>query len=196
MTAYRPTRADALLTAEEFQRLPDDPQGGRMELVRGRVVREPPPKPVHGGLDASFAARLYQFVKQRRLGVVFTNVGFILGVDPDTVRGPDLSFVSKERIPPGGYTSGEYWRMAPDLAVEILSPSNTAAEIEEKVAEYLAAGGRLVWVVNPKRRTVRVYGSGGAVRTLTVGDVLEGEDVLPGFRLSVAKLFEALTLPR
>jgi Uma2 family endonuclease len=97
-----------------------------------------------------------------------------------------MAYVSRERMPPLGR---KYWRMAPDLAVEILSPSNSASDVQEKVLEYLAAGSRLVWIVDPARRTVTVYKSARDIRILGAGEALTGEEVLPGFRLPLAALF-------
>lgn len=171
------------LTADQFAALPDE-SADRLELVRGRVVREPPPAPEHGAVTARLAVRLGGFAERAGLGIVITEAGFVLATDPDTVRAPDLSFVAKERIPAPG-TAGAYWRLAPDLAVEILSPSNTASEVQEKVLEYFGAGSRMVWVVDPRRRAVTVYRSPRETRILAAGEELTGEDVLPGFAVSV-----------
>jgi Uma2 family endonuclease len=105
-----------------------------------------------------------------------------------SVRGPDLSFVSKQRLPSPGY-SGTFWRLAPDLAVEILSPSNRPREIREKIEDYIGAGSRLVWVVDPERQRVTVHRPGAEPEQFGSGDVLEGVDVLPGFGLSLHTLF-------
>lgn len=183
---YNARSTEPLLTADQFAALPGDADDSRLELVRGRVVREPPPGPEHGWLDVRLAARLLGFVEAAEAGVVLSNTGFVLATDPDTVRGPDIAFVSRERMPSLGR---KYWRMAPDLAVEILSPSNSASEIQEKVLEYLAAGARLVWIVDPARRTVTVYKSARDIRILAVGEDLTADEVLPGFRLPLASLF-------
>jgi Uma2 family endonuclease len=110
------------LSADDFYALPEE-EGYRLELVRGRVVREPLPGPQHGRLDVRLAARLFDHVEQASLGVVLSNTGFVLATDPDTVRGPDLCFVAAARIPTEPYAGG-YGRLAPDLVVEILSRSN------------------------------------------------------------------------
>lgn len=175
------------LTAEQFAALPDE-SADSLELVRGRVVREPPPGPEHGSLATRLAVRLGAFVERNGLGVVMAETGFVVATDPDTVRAPDLSFVSRDRVPARG-ARGAYWRMAPDLAVEILSPSNAAPEIQEKALEYLEAGSRMVWVVDPRRRTVTVYRSAREMRILTAGEALTGEDVLPGFTVALDELF-------
>ena len=127
------------------------------------------------------------FVRPRGLGTVYTgDTGFILARSPDTVRGPDIAFVSsgrreiledEDRFLPG----------PPDLAVEVLSPGDRAGRIREKVADYLTAGTRMVWVVDPARGRVNVYRALLSPRTLQPGDEVEGEDVLPGFRAEVSE---------
>lgn len=183
--SYRMRSANGLLTAAEFGRLPDE-EGFTHELERGRVVREPLPRPEHGVTDVRLGARLHAFVEDARLGVVLANAGFIIAENPDTVRGPDLAFVAAARVP--GYT-GEYWGLGPDLVVEILSPSNSASAMQSKVLEYLDAGTRAVWVVDPRRRAVTVYRSARDIRILTGAEELDGGDVLPGFRLPLLELF-------
>lgn len=137
----RPGVHEPSLTALEFAAMPRG-DGHSLELVRGRIVREPRPGPVHGRVTARLAVRLGAFVERTGSGVVLVETGFALTTDPDTVRAPDLSFVARDRVPEGGY-GDRYWRLAPDLAVEILSPSNTASYIQAKVLDYLDAGTRL-----------------------------------------------------
>lgn len=175
-------------TVEEFERLPDE-DGYRVELDRGRPVREPVPAPLHGRLALKLGVRLNAFAEQHDLGLTFDAAGFVLSRDPDTVRAPDLSFVSNARLPAREY-AGTYWRMAPDLAVEILSPSNRPAEVLRKASEYIDAGSRLVWLVDARRRTVTVVRPGVDPVTLGADDALDGADVLPGFRLPLAELFD------
>ncbi len=177
-----------ILTAEEFYALPDDEMDH--ELVEGWVTSEPMPGTRHGRVVIQLALALGGFVRAKRLGLVVNNAGFVLARDPDTVRGPDLAFVTKERVEEAGDVEG-FFPGPPDLAVEILSPSNRPVEMRAKVADYLAAGTRLVWVVDPGGRKVRAYRSLLAPRVLGPHDELDGEDVLPGFRLRVAELFEA-----
>lgn len=178
---------DRLLTVGEFERLPE-PNDYRLELVRGRLVREPLPAPLHGRIAIKLGGRLDAFTERHGLGFVFDHTGFALYRDPDTVRGPDLSFVARDRVPSTRY-EGTFWRIAPDLAVEILSPSNRRRQTLEKVNEYLDAGSRLVWVVDPKRRTVTVYRPGTDPVCIDVGGTLEGGDVLPGFSVPLVELF-------
>ena len=179
-----------LLSIEEFERLPEDDEY-RDELVRGRLVREPLPGIEHGLLTAELACRLYSHVEERALGIVLIGAGFVLAEDPPTVRGPDVSFLSAANVPAEGVPTG-YLRRAPDLAVEVVSPSNTVTEIQEKVLDYLDAECRMLWVVDPRNRSVMVYRSRDDIRIRTMGDILGGSDVLRGFRLALAELFEPL----
>ena len=176
-----------LATADELFRLPDD--GFRYELVKGEVRRMPPAGSEHGAVAVNAAIVIGQFVRAHSLGVVFgAETGFKIASDPDTVRAPDLAFVRRERIPAGGIPK-EFWPGAPDLAVEVISPSDTYTEVEEKVNDWLDAGTRLVLVLNPRTRTVAVYTSRTNVTRLTEADLLTGGEVLPGFTCRVAELF-------
>ena len=171
-------------TVEDVERLPDDDY--RYALIRGVLYRMPPTKPRHGRMVSTVGWYLRGFVQEHGLGVVYDQSGFILERDPDVLIAPDLAFVSRERVPAA---EDEYPRLAPDLVVEVISPSETGPSIEEKVALYLEAGVRLVWALDPRRRTVRVRKPDGTDRLLTETDELDGEDVLPGFRLPVVRLF-------
>ena len=176
------------MTAEQLYELPDD--GLRYELLRGTLVSEPVPSRLHGRTVTRLSKLLSNYVDPRRLGVVYTgDTGFVLARQPDTVRGPDVAFLSAQRE---RETKNErpYIPGAPDLAIEVLSPNDRTREVLGKVSDYLAAGCRLVWVVNPAREEVSVFRSPFAPRILTGEHVLEGEDVLPGFSVTVAELFE------
>ncbi len=178
-----------LKTADELLQMPDD--GYRYELVRGEVVRLTPAGAEHGVIAQQLAEKLSQHVRAHRLGLVCAaETGFLLFRDPDTVRAPDVSFVSRERVAEVGIPQG-YWPFAPDLAVEVVSPGDRFQDLMEKICDYFAAGARRVWLVEPRSRTVSVYRSPTDVRVLTVADELDGEDVLPGFRLPVTDLFPA-----
>lgn len=194
MTNPPTTLADQTITLEEFQRMPEENEH-LVELVRGRVIREPRPGAQHGQLTVRLGSSLHAHVRERELGIVLADFGVVLSVDPPTVRGPDIAFIAAENLPPEGAPVG-FWPGGPDLAVEILSPSNRAAEIREKVLEYLAAGSGLVWVVEPRGRSVTTYRSRTDVRTLTVSDTLEGGDVLPGFRLPISEIFAPPDFPQ
>ena len=176
-----------LITVEDLPYLPPDED--RWELVAGQLVREPPPGFEHGGISAAVGARLLAFVHEHRLGRVFGEAGYLLASDPDTVRAPDASFVSTERLATAG-RRGPYLVGAPDLAVEVVSPGNTRHEVVQKVGEYLAAGARAVWVIDPRRRTVTVHRPGCDPFPLGAGETLDGNEILPGFRLPVSEIFE------
>ena len=173
------------LSVAEFERLPEE-EGYRLELVRGMVVREPAPGEVHAVVDLNLAAAMHGFVREQRLGRVLTNAAFVLNGTPPTVRVPDIAFVQRSRL--HREPQPEILHMAPDLAVEILSPRNRKAEIRDKLADYFGAGVRLVWIVDPARHTVEVHRQSGTM-VLTGRDILHGEDVIPGFTLPVKEIF-------
>jgi Uma2 family endonuclease len=177
-----------LATADELFAMPAD--GFRYELVNGEIRRMPPAGSEHGAVIMNIGAPLHQFVKAHGLGVVFgAETGFKIASDPDTVRALDLAFVRRERIPEAGVPRG-FWPGAPDLAVDIISPSDTYTEVEEKVNAWLNAGTRMVLVLNPRARTVSMYTSHTKkVVRLTESDTLDGGEVLPGFTCRVAELF-------
>jgi Uma2 family endonuclease len=176
-----------LLTEDDLAALPDD--GFRHELQAGLLVAEPRPFLLHAQVQARVIQVLDAFVRPRALGQVLGDGGFLLARDPDTVRGPDVAFVTAERWR-GIQDKSRFFPGAPDLAVEILSPSNRAGEMHAKVADYLAAGARLVWTVDPKRRSIVVHRTLLAPTRLGAGDVLEGGDVVPGFAIAVETVFE------
>jgi Uma2 family endonuclease len=177
-----------LLTAEALYGLPDD--GRCYELVNGWLISEPLPGFSHGEVVLLIGSLLRHHVASMRLGkVVVGDTGFILARSPDTVRGPDVAFVRTDRVPARTEAS-KFFSGAPDLAVEVLSPGNRPAEMHAKVADYLAAGTRAVWIVDPRARSVTVYRSLFSPTVLSEADDLEGEDVLPGFRVRVSEFFE------
>jgi Uma2 family endonuclease len=175
------------ITAEELLGLPDD--GMRFELVKGEVRKMPPAGHRHGKIAMLISIPLGAYVLAHRLGMVYAaETGFILARNPDTVRAADLSFVRQEVIDHIGEPDG-YWPTAPDLAVEVISPHDTYAEVDEKVLEWLEAGTRMVIVVNPRKRVVTVYRSFTDVKILTERDALDGADVIPGWQMPVSQLF-------
>jgi Uma2 family endonuclease len=183
----RMSSVSQLMTADELERLPDD--GQRHELVRGELRTMPPAGFDHGAKVVNLTLPLAQHVRAQQLGVVAgAETGFVLARNPDTVRAPDIAFVRQERIPAAGNPRG-FWDGAPDLAVEVVSPGDTFSEVEEKVDDWLAAGTRMVWVVNPRRRTVTVYRSRTVIAILTPNDVLDSQDFVPGFACRVADIF-------
>ena len=182
-----PARAEVgPLTLEDFERLPE---GGdnRLEPSRGLLVREPQPEARRGAVVVNVLRALDSFARRRALDRVVVEAGFLLADDPPTVRRPDAAFVSFERWPAGSVPEG-FWPFAVDLAVEVVSPSNAAADMQEKVLQYLEAGASVVWVVQPRTRTVEIWRPGTDVRVLHKGDSLEGGNVLPGFRLTVREM--------
>jgi Uma2 family endonuclease len=181
------TVAAQLITAEEFARLPDPPDGSLQELVKGVIITMPPPGAPHGRCCMKIGSRLNVFTEEKKLGNVFCNdTGFVADRDPDSVRGPDVSFWSLERLPevPDGYID-----LAPDLAVEVVSPSDHFGRLRRKIEEYLERGVRMIWVVDPEDRSVTVYRAGVADDYLTENDTLSGGDVVPGFSVPVSELF-------
>ncbi len=181
------TATAKLITAEEFFQMPQPEDGSPQELVRGVIVTIPPPGTQHGICCSTVVLHLGVFVKDNKLGMVACNdAGFITERGPDTVRGPDVSFWSRERLPgvPKGYTE-----VAPDLVVEVVSPSDHYSRIHTKVRHYLERGVRMVWVVDPEDRSVTVYRSRQQAAILYEADTLGGDDVVPGFVCPVAALF-------
>ena len=175
------------VTADELLAMPDD--GYRYELVKGELIRMSPPGNEHGITAMNIGAPLHQHVKRNKLGAVYAaETGFLIYQNPDSVRAPDVAFVRQERVDEAGRVKG-YWVGAPDLAVEVVSPSDTVREVEGKVAEWLEAGAQMVWVVSPKLHTVTVYRSLTDIKTLTEKDTIDGGDVVPGFQISVAEIF-------
>jgi len=178
------------MSVDDLYAIPDD--NLKHELQAGVLVSEPLPGFRHGRVAVRIGRLLDAYVQGRGIGaVVGCDTGFVLARDPDTVRGPDVAFVAKERMASIA-DEARAFEGAPDFAVEVLSPSNTPATVRAKVADYLAAGARVVWVVDPDpgRETVTVYRSLLAPRSLSRDDELDGEDVVPGFRARVAELFE------
>lgn len=175
------------MTADELLAMPDD--GYRYELVKGELIRMAPTGDEHGDITMALATALNNHVKINSLGKVYAaETGFKLESDPDTVRAPDIAFVSRERWQSTGRLPG-FRAGAPDLAVEVLSPSDRVSRVEGKVAQWLEAGARVVWVASPKLHTVTVYRSLIDIVTLTEKDNLDGGDVVPGFQIKVAEIF-------
>ena len=145
----------------------------------------------HGDIAMGLGAHMRIHVEDNQLGRVFAaETGFRLSRNPDTVRAPDAAFVRQQRFPPlQERTSSSYFPGAPDLAVEVVSPNDTAADVQAKVQDWLSHATQLVWVVYPSSRTVMVCRADGTASILTANDVLDGEDVLPGFRFPLERLF-------
>jgi Uma2 family endonuclease len=175
-----------LLTAEEFFRIPNPNDGFQPELVRVQVVTIPAPGGLHGLTCLRTGRRIGNFVEDNNRGTVTCNdAGFITERDPDSVRGPDISYWAKGRLQeiPVGYIE-----IAPDLLVEVMSPSNTRKQITGKLREYFAKGVHLVWVISPEDRTLTIYRTLDEGRLLNESATVSGEDVLPGFSCRVSDL--------
>lgn len=178
---------EKLYTAEELLQMPDD--GKRRELVKGELREMAPAGNQHGYIAGEIFGELRNYVKANDLGRTYTaESGFKIASDPDTVRAPDAAFVSRERLEKVGSVEG-FWPGTPDLAVEVVSPGDTHAEVMEKSLAWLDAGCRMVLVVEPERKVVTVYRSREDIRVLTGDEVVDGADVVPGWRLPVAEIF-------
>ena len=176
-----------LMTADELLALPRGEF--RYELVNGELKKMSPAGHKHGRITIRLTAPLAQYVRANGLGEVYAaETGFKLTSDPDTVLAPDIAFIRKQRVDEIGDPTG-YWPGPPDLAAEVISPSDTVREVETKVAEWLEFGTRLVWVVSPKLRNITVYRSLTDIEILTEKDTLDGGDVVPRFQIEVAEIF-------
>ena len=165
------------------------PDGNRHELVRGELRTMAPSGSEHVGIIFNISTPLHQFVKTHKLGrIIGAEGGCIIGRNPDTVRAPDVAFISASRLPDGKLPK-KFFPGAPDLAVEVMSPSDTAEELDEKIQDWLAAGTRVAWIVNPKSQTVTVYDSPSTFRILHLNDSITGGDLLPGFILPLREIF-------
>ena len=179
------------MTADEFF---DSPFVEGFELVKGKIVPKGgrfetamPTGAKHGAVTDELETRISNFVRENNLGRVFAaETGFILA--EGTVRGIDISFVGNEKLAEFGIP-GTFFPTAPDLAVEVISPGNTSDEIQEKIEEYLSAGTKLVWIVYPKQKIVQVHRQSNVIRVLREADELNGEDVLPNFKVRLNEIF-------
>jgi Uma2 family endonuclease len=180
-------RSGALVTANELLTL--ETAGKSTELVRGRLIVREAPSTYHGRVQGILTVIVGSYVRAHALGAVFgQGTGFQIAFDPDTVRAPDLAFVDRARV--AGIARRGYAALAPDLVAEILSPDDRPGEVLAKVGEWLDAGVRLVWVIDPDRRVATVYRADGSVMTASPDGDIDGEAVLPGFSFRLAELFE------
>ena len=175
-----------LVTADELLNMPDD--GMRYELVRGELRKMPPSGHPHAGIAGEIAIHFGAYVKANNLGKIYiAEPGFVL--ESDHVRVPDIAFVLQERVGEVAGTQG-FFPGPPDVAFEVISPSDRYTEVDEKVADYLAAGTLAVIVVNPRRRTVRVHRPTADTVELTESDTLEVSDIVHGWQMRVKDMFE------
>jgi Uma2 family endonuclease len=170
------------MTAEGFAHLGE----GRRELVRGECIEMSPTGGRHGRLTARLTTFLSRHVEDHGLGAVYgAETGFLIERDPDTVRAPDVAFVAADRV----VETDEFLPLAPDLAVEVLSPHDRYGDVDEKLHQWLAAGARHVWVVDPAAERVQVFRRDDHPLDLGPGETLDGSPVLPGFTLVIDELF-------
>jgi Uma2 family endonuclease len=175
------------MTAQELLEYSHEPY--QQELVDGILYEMEPPRAEHGYVASQVGDLLRRHAAEANLGVVFTSeVGFQLASDPDTVRGPDVSFVARDRIPQSGIPRG-YWPGPPDLAVEVVSPNDRRSQVEGKALGWLAAGTRAVVVLDPPLRTATVYRARDDIRVVTAEERLDLGDVVPGWSARVGELF-------
>ena len=177
------------MTADELLAMPRG-RGERYELIEGELIVTAAAGGKHGVIIGNFSIELGAFLKQNPLGyLVGSETGFYTRRDDRSVRAPDLAFISRERVPSGDFESG-YLRIAPDLVVEVVSPNDRAAEVDEKVREWLDFGVKEVWVAYPNTKRIMIYrqGAGSAV-ILNATDQIEGGAVLPGFEREVGLFF-------
>src|SRR4051812_29859225 len=178
-------QATKLITAEELFEMGDI---GRWEVIDGEIVRMSPSGAEHGNVAGNVFALIREFVKQRGLGRVFAaETGFKLA--PRRVRAPDVAFVRAERL--AGGIPRKFFEGPPDLAVEVVSPSDTWPEVEAKVEDWLARGARSCWVVDPKTRLVMIHHPGGPVTRLDSKASIKDDELLPGFSIQVAEVFDS-----
>lgn len=170
-----------LMTADELLALPDD--GWKYELVRGELRKMSPAGTEHGGIAAEIIGSLISYVKQHKLGKVYSEIGFRLERDPDTVRAADAAFVRADRV----VRTRKYFEGPPDAAFEVISPNDLYTEVDEKTLEWLNAGCLVIIVVNPRTKSATIYRKSGGV---TVTDAIEIDDVIPGWKLPLAEIFD------
>jgi Uma2 family endonuclease len=182
------SRHERLYTAIDLRNLSTDAPC-RYELKQGRLITTPLAGYEHGNLTMALGAPIHLFADANDLGSTFAaGTGFTLEENPDTVRAPDIAFVRKDRLPNAKLPQG-YFPGAPDLAVEVVSPNDSASRVLDKVQDWLRHGTMLVWVVEPQTQTVTIYRADGSATVLQSDDTLTGEEVLPGFRYELKTLF-------
>lgn len=183
---------ETVLTAEEFSQLPDAKHGGKMELVRGRVVTSMPVSGKHGERQLTIAESLRRFLNSAREGKATVETGYILRRDPDVVRAPDVSVAPAAQLEDGELPEDAFIEGAPLLAIEVVSRNDSEREVLERVGEYLDAGVARVWVVRARNKTVVVYSASGDVKSVPLTGTLTSEDAgfaQAGFALAVATIF-------
>ncbi len=161
---------------------------GRYEIVYGEIKERSMPSPIHGRIQLQIGAKLLSHVEENNLGAVYTETHFELAEKLSRV--PDVAFVSFARFPEAGEDESSRWHIAPDLAVEIISPTDDYEDVQEKITEYFIFGVKQVWIISPESRTLSIYFSRTNVKILTETDELNGEEILPGFRMNLSEIFQ------
>lgn len=161
---------------------------GRYEIVYGEIKERSMPSPVHGRIQLKIGAKLLSHVEENNLGVVYTETHFEFAENLSRV--PDVAFVSFGRFPEDGEDKSSRWHIAPDLAVEVISPTDDYEDVQEKITEYFTFGVRQVWIVSPESKTLTVYQSRKQTTIFGEEDELICEDILPGFRLPLSEIFQ------
>jgi Uma2 family endonuclease len=175
-----------LMTIEEFAEISEP---GRFDLIRGELICMSPAGLRHGVIASRIARAMGNHVSDGDLGEVpIAETGYMVSTDPPVVLCPDASFIRSERLPQDDLPDG-FFQQVPDIAVEVVSPSDRMSDVSAKVDEYILAGTPLVWVVEPRRRAVTVYRPDGSIQVLREGDELDAANVLPGLRLRIADIF-------
>jgi len=175
-------------TIKDLERLGEDES--RFELIRGELIEMPPAGFDHGDIALEIGTELKLYARRTGMGrAAGAETGYVLSEDPPVMLAPDASFVLSDRLPPRT-ERGRFLRLAPDLVVEVVSPNDSASYVQRKVIEYLNFGVKLVWIVDPNGQNITVYDNAEGVRFLKIEDELDGGDVLPGFSVPVAEIFE------
>lgn len=177
------TTIAAPMTLEEFSRLPRGQE--QHELNAGELITMPPPKSLHTFVALAILEVLQAYLRKNPLGRAIPEAGYVLSRDPLTIRQPDVSVLAKQRI----RSSDDYLEGAPELAVEVVSPSDPAEDLQIKIDQYLRAGAKQVWVLYPKTKRIHVFYAGGSAAMLDESQTLEGGELLPGFSVKVVDLF-------
>jgi Uma2 family endonuclease len=174
-------------TEAELQALPDD--GFNYEVVDGELVMSPKNNPEHGNICMRLGSALHTFVERKKLGAMFdSNTGFWM--DNENCRAPDISFVAKERLRGLKRPARSFFKFAPDLAIEVLSPNNTRAEIHDRLRDFFSSGTKLAWIIDPESKSAEICYGLEKRRLVGPNGELNGEDVVPGFRYKLADLFK------
>lgn len=160
---------------------------GRYEIVYGEIKERSMPSPIHGRIQLKIGAKLLSYVEDNKLGAVYTETMFEFAENLSRI--PDIAFVSFGRFPESGEDKSSRWHIAPDLAVEVVSPTDDYEDVQEKITEYFTFGVRQVWIISPESKTLTVYFSRTEVKILTEADELVGEEILSGFRLKLSEIF-------